>query len=401
MTAARAWRIFCRWTPVAARYLCAWLHLHLFRRDLLRRDIWLIAEKRTEARDNGYHLFRYLREQHPEVEAYYVITPDSPDRPRVEPLGRVITADSREHFLCYLAATCSISSQAGGAFPMQMIPEFFHLARPLRRAGQKCVFLQHGVTYNAVPMRALHAASRMHDLFVTASEWERAFVQHTFGYPDGVVQTLGLCRFDALQPTEEPERLILFMPTWREWLCAGQTSEPFCESDYFMRISALLQSPRLRDLLERFDYRLVFYPHYALQGHIDVFRPLAAERIVIADHASCDVQALLLRSAVLLTDYSSVFFDFAYLQKPEIFYQFDAARFHREHYPKGTFDFTRDAFGPVAATETETLDALERVLESRCVLAEEYRARVSGFFAYHDGQNCARNYEAIRNLVSQ
>ena len=113
MTLTRAWRILCRWTPIAARYLRAWLHLHLLRRDLLRREIWLIAEKRTEARDNGYHLFRYLRERHPEIEAYYVITADSPDREKVERLGHVLTADSEEHFLYYIAAACSIGSQAG------------------------------------------------------------------------------------------------------------------------------------------------------------------------------------------------------------------------------------------------------------------------------------------------
>ena len=104
---------------------------------------------------------------------------------------------------------------------------------------------------------------------------------------------------------------------------------------------------------------------------------------------------------MLITDYSSVFFDFAYLQKPVIFYQFDAPRFRREHYPAGDFDFTRDAFGPVAATEAEMLGALETVLEAGCVLPEEYRSRVSRFFAYHDDQNCARSYEAIRNLVSK
>lgn len=402
MTPARAWRILCRWTPIAARYLRAWLHLHLLRRDLLRREIWLIAEKRTEARDNGYHLFRYLRERHPEIEAYYVIAADSPDRPKVERLGHVLTADSEEHFLYYIAAACSIGSQAGGAFPMQMIPAFFRLTRPLRRAGQKCVFLQHGVTYNAVPMPALHAKARMHDLIAVSSEWERAFLQRTLGYRDGVVQTLGLCRFDALYGCEaRSERLVLFLPTWREWLCAGAASEPFCESEYFTRIASLLQSPRLHALLERFDCRLIFYPHYALQAYLEAFRPYAGGRVVLAGRTEYDVQALLLRGAVLITDYSSVFFDFAYLQKPVIFYQFDAPRFRREHYPAGDFDFTRDAFGPVAATEAEMLGALETVLEAGCVLPEEYRSRVSHFFAYHDDQNCARSYEAIRNLVSK
>lgn len=401
MTVLRALQIFRRWTPIAARYLHAYLCLHLFRRDLLHRNIWLIAEKRTEARDNGYHLFRYLRERCPEVAAYYVITPDSPDRWKLEPLGNIITADSAEHFLYYLAAECSIGAQAGGAFPMQMIPAFFRLTRRLRNPRQKCVFLQHGVIYNAVAMPALYYAARMHDLIVTSSAWEQAFVERTFGYPAGFVQTLGMCRFDALcARAEQPERLVVLMPTWRAWLCTGGDAAQFQKSQYFMRYGGLLQSPRLHALLERYQHRLVFYPHVAMQGYLDAFRPLAGGRVSVCGNAECDVQDLLLRGAVLITDYSSVFFDFAYLQKPEIFYQFDAGRFSREHYPRGDFVFGRDAFGPVTATEAELLDALEQTLESGCVMPPEYRARVSGFFAYHDDQNCARNCAAIRALVS-
>lgn len=401
MTISRALKIFRRWTPIAARYLRAYLHLHLCRRDLLHRHIWLIAEKRTEARDNGYHLFRYLREQHPEVEAYYVITPDSPDRRKLEPLGHIIAADSEEHLLYYLAAECSISSQAGGAFPLLMIPEFFRLTRPLRNPRQKCVFLQHGVLYNAAQMPALYAASGMHDLFVTSSMWERAFVQRTFGYPEGYVQALGLCRFDALYGRAgQAERLILLIPTWRAWLWTGEPAAQFQKSQYFTRYAGLLRSPRLHALLEQFDYRLVFYPHYAMQGYLETLRPLAGGRVSVSGNADCDVQDLLLRSAVLITDYSSVFFDFAYLQKPEIFYQFDAVRFQREHSPAGDFDFTRDAFGPVVTTEAQVLDALEQVLESHCVLSPAFRPRMSDFFAFCDAQNCARNYEAIRALIS-
>ena len=37
-----------------------------------KEDIWLISERPDQARDNGY-CFRFLREQHPEVQVYYLI----------------------------------------------------------------------------------------------------------------------------------------------------------------------------------------------------------------------------------------------------------------------------------------------------------------------------------------
>ena len=43
------------------------------------RNLWLVAERGTDARDNGYWFYRYLQEKHPEVNACYVIDPRSPD----------------------------------------------------------------------------------------------------------------------------------------------------------------------------------------------------------------------------------------------------------------------------------------------------------------------------------
>ncbi|MBR5258025.1 MAG: hypothetical protein IKV51_03670, partial [Clostridia bacterium] len=45
----------------------------------LPRDTWLISERGYDARDNGYCFFRYLRRNHPDIRAVYVITRDSPD----------------------------------------------------------------------------------------------------------------------------------------------------------------------------------------------------------------------------------------------------------------------------------------------------------------------------------
>ena len=37
------------------------------------KDIWLISERGTEAKDNGYWMFKYIRENHPEINVYYLI----------------------------------------------------------------------------------------------------------------------------------------------------------------------------------------------------------------------------------------------------------------------------------------------------------------------------------------
>ena len=44
------------------------------------RELWLVCERGNDARDNGYWFYRYLKEEHPEINARYVIETDSADR---------------------------------------------------------------------------------------------------------------------------------------------------------------------------------------------------------------------------------------------------------------------------------------------------------------------------------
>lgn len=37
------------------------------------RGVWIVSERGSDARDNGYHFFKYIRENHPEIKAYYII----------------------------------------------------------------------------------------------------------------------------------------------------------------------------------------------------------------------------------------------------------------------------------------------------------------------------------------
>jgi CDP-glycerol glycerophosphotransferase len=120
--------------------------------------------------------------------------------------------------------------------------------------------------------------------------------------------------------------------------------------------------------------------------------------VYLADSTTHDVQQLLLDCALLITDYSSVFFDVAYLEKPELYYQFDETEFRQYHYKQGYFDYCRDGFGPVCTTEEALLQALETALQHGMQMPPEYKARTAAFFPLRDTQNCARTYEAICSL---
>lgn len=391
-----------RWSNIIIKYTFGYFSLHLLHRELLKKEIWLIQEKRGEARDNGYHLFKYIRTNHPEINAYFVITPDSADLYKVQKYGNIIEHDSKEHMLYYLAAKYSIGSQTCGAHPYIIIPTIFNLTAKLRNPEQKCIFLQHGIILNSLPDKKMYYKNMVHDLFVTSTKKERDFVEEHYGYPPGYVQKLGLCRFDNLHNTASKEKFILLMPTWRSWLRfkvkPSEEKDCFKNSEYFQTYVSILRNSLLKDLLKTYGFKLIFYPHYEAQKHIDLFADCADENIVIATKEKYDVQDLLMRSSVLVTDFSSVFFDFAYMDKPMIFYQFDEEQFRKGHYQEGYFSYRNDGFGKVLKEEKEVIEELENILKNNCVMDEVFEKRRTEFFDLIDDKNCERNFNAIKSL---
>lgn len=355
------------------------------------RQLWLVSERGTDARDNGYWFYHYLRTAHPEINARYVITADSPDAARIAALGGAVRRGSAEHYLLYYCADYLVGSHVQPSAPDLMV--HYHLARSGLRARGRQVFLQHGIIKDE--MQWLHRKNLFLDLFVCGAKPEYEYIRSTFSHAPDVVQYLGLARFDHLRCAAPPERMILLMPTWRG--SAYPKGEAFLDTAFYRHYQSFLQAPALHDLLERYDFQLVFYPHVELQRELSSFHS-DCPRVHLADCTTHDTQQLLQRCALLITDYSSVFFDVAYLGKPVLYDPFDEAEFRRYHYQKGYFDPRRDGFGPVCTSQAELLGQLEHYLAAGMELPELYRQRSAAFFPLRDQHNCQRIFEAIRAL---
>lgn len=374
----------------------AWICSLFFR--LRHPYLWLICESRGEARDNGYWLFKYIREHHPEQEVAYAIDSASADRERVAVLGKVIPYGGFTHWVYYLTAEKNISSQKDGkpnaaACYLLEVYGFWKNTR---------VFLQHGVTIN--DQKWLYYKETRMRLFVCGAYPEYEFVRDTFGYPEEYVQYLGFCRFDTLHDRVTDPRRVLVMPSWREWLTNKLPKsyefddiDHFTNTEYYRKWNGFLNDPQLAAFLEEKDLELLFYPHRNMQPYLSNFHT-DCPRVRMASWKEYDIQELLKSAAVMITDYSSVFMDMVYMKKPVLHYQFDEEKFRRGQYAEGYFSY-RDGFGPVCTEQEELVDALRGFYgEDGFRMREPYLSRVERFFPCYDTDNCRRNYEAIRDL---
>ncbi len=363
-----------------------------------RPDLWVLCDTEKEARDNAYWLFSYIRKQHPKQDAVYAIDKKSPDYARVAPLGEVVQYGSLKHWIYYLAASKNISSQKMGK-PNAAVCYVLEVYGIIKN---KRAFLQHGII--TADLSFLYYEHTRMGLFVTSTEDEWRYVNDHYHYPEGIVQKLGLCRFDQLHDAVVNKKQILLMPTWRMYIRneigasdARAEEEKFKQTDYFKYWDGLLKSQEFIDFIEKNGYRVVFYPHREMHRFLRCFH-VDHPQISVASWPQQDVQELLKESACLVTDFSSVAMDFAYMKKPLIYYQFDNERFRAEHHGAGYFDFEKDGFGPVCVTPQQVVGELLAMSDRGFENETRYDRRHAEYFDLCDTENCRRNYEAILKM---
>lgn len=358
------------------------------------RHLWLVMERGFDARDNGYWFFRYLREKQPQVNACFVIDPASPDSGKAAALGRTVAWKSLKHYLMYLAADMLIGTHVQPAAPD--LVAFYHLRQAGIRPRGKQTFLQHGIIMNRMKMMTYPGLKV--DFFASGSRMEYDYLVSDYGFPEGVIQYTGLCRYDNLMRGNRPADEILVMPTWRG--ADYPRGEQFRGTEFYRHFQSLLENPRLLRLLEEQDMKLVFYPHIELQEELDKFSS-PSDRVILAGWRDHDVQELLIRCRLLITDYSSVFFDAAYMGKPVIYYPFDMEDFRKYHYQEGWFSAEKHGFGPAARTEEALVDAVYECAGNGFRMQEEYRERLEAFFPVRDEQNCERTYQILSRMAGE
>lgn len=366
-----------------------------------RKPLWLISDRAAKAGDNGEAFFRYVRENHPEIDARFVIARDCADYERMAQIGPVLDKDSFKHKLYVLMCDYIFSSQAEA----DVYNPFVGYSEPYRNylADNRFVFLQHGITHNDLSSWLDRYSKNIYG-FVTAAKPEaQSILDYRYHYSQNRVWLTGFPRFDRLYHAEEKQ--ITIMPTWRRYLFGELSRETkvwslgsnFMDSDYRAFYNGLLNHPRLLDAAKKYGYTIAFFPHPNVADHLDVFEK--NDQVVFLKKES-EYREVYAKSNLVVTDYSSAVFDFAYLRKPVVYTQFDLETFYSGAHTleKGYFDYERDGFGEVEYDLESTVDRLIEYMKNDCQLKDEYRRRIDNFFAFDDKNNCQRVYERIMEL---
>lgn len=364
---------------------------------------WLLTDHDRRADDNAEHFYRYLKSIGQDDRAFFVIARDTRDWTRLSAEGfNLIEAGTRDHAAALVQCTHLLSSHADHYI---FHPFGHHVTGDLEQSD--FVFLGHGVVYNDM---SRWFNKKPFKYMVTSARWETEAVGHEKSRyrlsRKSIVET-GLPRHDGLiarrDRAKRPDAIVV-APTWRLYLTTPEQNatsmnkvrrDDFMESDYAQSWRAFLRNDDLARIAKKRGLKIVFAPHPNMQMYIDQF-DLPAEIELFRVETGQSYQDLFVRAAIMVTDYSSVSFEMAYLERPVVYYQFDYDEVYKTGahvYGESDWNFETDGFGPVAQTADAAAHAVGETLAGR--EATVYAARRNEAFDYRDGKCCERLYDFL------
>ena len=228
------------------------------------------------------------------------------------------------------------------------------------------------------------------DFLISPNHFCTEIFPGAFGYSGNIIET-GYPRNDRLTTSGSGERqriresigitdphtiVVLYAPTWRDF---KRSATGNWESVNFMDENIELPA----------GFQMIYRGH--TNTHAAHKSKVAGRAIDVTKYP--DVTELYLAADVLVTDYSSVMFDFTVTGKPVLYLAPDLERYRAE---RGFyFDFEADAPGPILHTDTEVVAALQQLPQ----LAHEYRDRYTSwqhkFNVLEDGKASARVVDIV------
>ena len=272
----------------------------------------------------------------------------------------------------------------------QVIVSTWH-GTPLKKLG-----LDIGNVYTMNPFikHSYVNVSKQWDYLISPNRYTTNILKSCFGYQKEIFES-GYPRNDILYNADEemvnriksslniPEdkKVILYAPTWRddEFIDAG-----------LIKFQLKLELDKLKEAFSD-EYIILIRTHYFIADKLDLS---GVEDFAIDVSKYNDIAELYLISDLLITDYSSVFFDFANLKRPILYYTYDLDKY--ENVLRGFYiDIRNEVPGPLLETTDEVIDAIRNIDQLKEEYKEKYDQFYERFCSIDDGNASKRIVEKV------
>lgn len=345
--------------------------------------------------DNSKYLFEYVNKNHPEIRAIWLTaTKETEELIKSKGYEVYMTYSLNGYFYSIRSNYSFISVSASDVnffIPTKYIINLWH-GCPLKKIGHDDKITAN-YKYSLVKLflKRIFGFSKQamnHSKIVASSETEASSLSTAFnkGIEDIIIS--GLPRNDVFLSVEKNEKekifKVIYMPTHRN---EGE----FNVSKLFLDDIEIINDKLKTDNIE-LHIKLHFY--HMKQMNIKDYSNI---KLVFDKDIEQDIYSVILNYDILITDYSSIYFDFLLANRPIIFAPFDYEEYlkkDRELY----YDYDEVTPGPKCQNWDQVLDWIVDFKKNPELYKEERKKIKNIFHKYQGGKNCDRVFNEVLNF---
>lgn len=360
------------------------------------KNIWITFDKLYKGGDNGEYFYKYvINQQNENLDMHYIINKNYPDAMRLESEGfKPLYFNTLKQKLYFLNSKIVAATHANIPVFSGIKPAGFKYVQDLFNAEVVCI--QHGLSVQNLSHNMNQQYDNLKKIFLASRYELNNLSLPIYGYyNDSSFNITGVPRYDGLISNDKKQ--ILITPTWRSYIsmptCIGNVrpySNTFKETIYYKIYNSLITNDKLIECAKNNNYTIVYLLHPTISSQIDDF--YSSEFVKLVSPINANYEQLLTESSLMITDYSGVQFDFAYMRKPILYYHPTELP---PHYEEGGFLYDTMGFGEICTTESELVDNLCNYIKNECKTNDFYLKRIDDFFEFSDQNNCKRIYNVL------
>lgn len=224
------------------------------------------------------------------------------------------------------------------------------------------------------------------DIFKRAFQFDKEMLE--YGYPRNDILYTKNTSEDINKLKEKlglplDKKVVLYAPTWRD--------DEFYERGKY-KFTLKLNLKKMQKELGN-EYIILLRMHYFIASEMDI---TGYEGFVYDFSSYNDIAELYLMTDILITDYSSVFFDYANLKRPILFFTYDLEKY-RDTLRGFYIDIEKDVPGPLLRTSNQVIEAIKDINTITEEYKETYDIFYDRFCDWDDGNAAKKTVEKVFN----
>ncbi len=237
------------------------------------------------------------------------------------------------------------------------------------------IYLNHGVTFLKKWVLDYYSP-KFYNKLVVSNVYEKEIYKKEAGWRDENLIECGLSRWGCLKKEKHQQKNIFIFFTWR----TSFNKNNYEQSLYYKRLISFLTNSRLQKLLSQNNIHLKIAFHHAFNAR-NIFFEKCENFVHVVD--ASEISLHIKTADLFITDYSSIVFDFMFLDIPVIFYKldWDDPKLNKEDIESAYYAMTKDRFlYNCFYYEGDVIDKIAFYIAHGFVLEKEFAEINSSFF---------------------